>query len=259
MSSVMIAADSTAIVDPSGHPVTRGATRAKPGTSLPRRAWGIAAGLLFLTARVPVYVGLMLLGALASLLGSVLYLVQAVGLRLIRPTGAMAVAALAVVCGAGPRQARADAVDDITLLQQTTLISGKQTTLDSFDAPGAGTLSVTLKDWSFPVSLQQLSASILSQDQVLGSWDSSKSSGWSFDVPISGGGIFDAFIAAQAGTFDGLQLGTYSMSIVFEPAASPVPLPAALDLLLGGMGLLGALTLIERLSRRRNTDVISVT
>lgn len=258
MSSVMIAADSTAIADRSGHPLTRGKPRAKRGASLLRRAQGTAAGLLFLTVRVPIYVAVLLLGALASLLGAILYLVQAVGLRLIRPAGAVTTTALALVCIAGPRQAHADAVNDITLLQQTTLINGKQSTLDSFDAPGAGTLSITLKDWSFPVPLQQLTASILSQDEVLGSWDSSKSTGWSFDVPISGGGVFDAFIAAQAGTFDGLQLGTYSMSIIFEPAASPVPLPSALDLLLGGMGLLGAVTLVERLSRRRNTDVISV-
>jgi hypothetical protein len=37
-----------------------------------------------------------------------------------------------------------------------------------------------------------------------------------------------------------------------------VPLPPAIDLLLGGMGLLGAVSLVERISRRRNTDVISL-
>ena len=258
MSSVMFAADTTAIEDRYSQTAACVATRVRPRASVLRRAQGIAAGLFFLAARVPVYSGVLLFGALISLLGAVLYVTQAIGLRLTRPTGAVAATALALVCIAGPQRARADTVTDTSLLQQTALVFSQQTNLYSFDAPGAGTLSITLKDWGFPVSLQQFTASILSQDQVLGSWDSSKSSGWQFEVPVSAGGLFDAFVAAKAGSFDGFKLGAYSMSITFEPAATPVPLPPALDLLLGGMGLLAAVTLVERLYRRRNTDVISL-
>ena len=257
MSSVIFAADSAATVDRYPRTATRPALPVKKGTSLLRRAQGLTAGLLFLAARVPVYVGVLMFGVLVSVAGAVLYGIQAIGLRLTRPAGAAAATALALICIASPQRAKADMVADSSLLDQTTLVFSQQTNLYSFNAPGAGTLSISLKDWEFPVSLQQLTASILFQDQVLPSLDPSKNPN-QFEVQIPSGGMFDAFVAAQAGTFHGLQFGAYSMSIDFEPAASPVPLPPALDLLLGGMGLLGAVTLVETLSRRRNRDVMSV-
>lgn len=258
MNSVMFAADSTAIGDRNPGTAARPAPAARVRVSLLRRIQGIGAGILFLAVRVPVYVAVLTFGALVSLLGTLLYAIQAVVLRLTRPAGTAAAAALALVSIAHPQRATADVIDDTSLMQQTTLVSSQQTNLYSFDAPSAGTLSITLKDWGFPVPLQQLTASILSQDQVLGSLDPSGSTGWQFSVPIQSGGLFDAFVAAQAGNFDGLRFGAYSMSIDFQPSASPVPLPPALDLLLGGMGLLGAVTLVERVYGRRNRDVISV-
>ena len=252
MSSVMLTAGSTAIEDRNCRTATR-------NPSLRRRAQGLAAGLLFLIVRVPLYAGVLLIGALVSVAGSLLYVIQAIGQRLTRPAGALAVAGLALVGVTGPQRARADTITDTSPLQQTTLVFSQQTNLYAFQTDGAGTLSISVKDWAFPVPLQQLTASILSDDQVLGSgsWNASSGSNWTFDVPVSGAGLFDAFVAAQAGPYAGLQFGAYSMTISFEPA-SPVPLPPALDLLLGGMGLLGAVTLVERLSRRRNGDVISI-
>jgi hypothetical protein len=261
MSSVMYAADSTAIENRRPQTPARAALPAKERASLLRRVQGVAAGLLFLGVRVPFYVGVLLFGALASLMGVVLYILGAIGLRLNRPAGALAAGALALVSIASPRQARADTVGDTSLLQQTTLVFSRQTNLYAFDAPGAGTLSVTLQDWGFPVPLQQLSASIMSQDQTWSLTQSpTQSTEWLLTLPISTGGLFDAFVAAEAGTLTGLpfQVGAYSMSIDFSPSASTVPLPPALDLLLGGMGLLGAVTLVERIARRRNRDVISI-
>jgi hypothetical protein len=249
MSSVMFAADNTAV---EGRCV-------KKGESVLRRVQGVASGLFFLATRIPLYIGVLLLGVLVALAGVVLYLLQAIGLRLTRPAGTVAAAALALISVAGPRQAKADTVSDTVLLEQTTPVFSQQTNLYSFNAPGAGTLSVTLEDWVFPVDLQQVSASIMFQDQ---SWSLTPEQGsqnpeWVLDLPISSGGVFGAFVAAEAGSSIYGQMGAYSMSVDFEPA-SPVPLPPAIDLLLGGMGLLGAVTLVERISRRRNTDVISV-
>ena len=259
MSSVMLAADTTAIERRNPEASARVAVPAKEVATLPRRAQGLAAGVFFLAARVPIYIGVLLFGALVSLVGAALYGIQAIGQRLMRPAGMAAATVLALVGIAVPQRARADTITDTSPLQQTTLVFSQQTNLYSFQTDGAGTLAISLKDWTFPVALQQLTASILSNDQVLGSgsWGSSSGSNWQFDVPIQGAGLFDAFVAAQAGNFDGLQFGAYSMTINFEPA-STVPLPPALDLLLGGMGLLGAVTLVERLSRRRNGDVISI-
>ncbi|HEV2443857.1 MAG TPA: hypothetical protein VGT07_15140 [Steroidobacteraceae bacterium] len=257
MSSVMLAADRAAI-EHGNSTAARREAHAREGAPVLRRVQGIAAGLLFLTVRVPLYVGVLLFGALVSLVGVLLYALRAITLRLTRPAAAAAASALALVCIGAPRPARADTITDTSPLQQFTVVSSQQTNLYAFQTDGAGTLSISLKDWGFPAQLQQLTASILSDDQVLGSWSSSSASSWQFNVPISSGGLFDAFVAAQAGTFDGLQFGAYTMTINFQPAASTVPLPPALDLLLGGMGLLGAVTLVERLSRRRNRDVISI-
>ena len=203
MSSVMLAADSTAIKGRYPQTAAQPALPARKGASLWRRVQGIAAGVFFLATRIPFYFGVLLFGVLISLAGVVLYLLRAIGLRLTRPAGTVAAAVLALVSVAGPRQAKADTVGNTVLLEQTTPVFSQQTNLYTFDAPGAGTLSVTLNDWVFPVDLQQLSASILFQDQ---SWSltpvqGSQNPEWVLDLPISSGGVFGAFVAAEAGSF----------------------------------------------------------
>ena len=261
MSTVMLAADNSAIEGHYSKAAAQPALPAKESASLLGRVQGIAAGVLFLAIRVPIYLVVLLFGALISVAGVVLYLIQAITQRANRPAGTMAAAALALVSIAGPRQAKADSVTDSSLLQQTTWVFSQQTNLYSFSAPSAGTLSVTLQDWAFPVDLQQLTASIMFQDQ---SWSLTPVQGaqqpeWLLNLPIASGGLFAAFVAAEAGpnSFSSEQFGAYSLDINFE-AASTVPLPPAIDLLLGGIGLLGAVSLVERISRRRNTDVISL-
>jgi len=116
MSSVMLAADSAAIEQ--RHPGTamRPERVAKQQeTPLLHRARGLAGGLLFLTARVPLYIGVLLFGALVSTVGALLYVVQAIGQRLIRPAGALAMAGLALLGVAGPQRARAWSSTSVSL------------------------------------------------------------------------------------------------------------------------------------------------
>jgi hypothetical protein len=266
MSSVMLAADSAATEDHRSGTAARPALPASKRASVLRRAQGIGSGILFLALRVPVYAGVLVFAALVSVAGILLYVLRAIGLRLTRPAGALAAGALALACLLSPQRAKADTVttsgptltaDDP--LQQTAFVFGQQTNLYAFNTTGPGTLSVSLRDWGFPVDLQQLSASIMFQDQ---SWSLTQSptvsTQWLLTLPVSTGGTFDAFVAAVGSPVPGLpfSVGAYSMTIDFQPAA--VPLPPAIDLLLGGMGLLGAVSLVERISRRRNTDVISL-
>lgn len=262
MSRAMLAADATAMVEgyhDGAHEAAHASRRARvAGAPVPlaRRLQGVAAGVAFLAVRIPVYAGVLVFGAIVSLGGIALYAVQAAGLRLSRVAGALAVL---ILCIATPQRAHATVISDPSaLLTQTEYITNSMTTLSSFEVPSAGTLSVYLDDLDFPVALQQFTTSILGDDGVLGSWSqaNASTSGWEFSVPIQAAGTFDAFVAAQAGDLNGLALGAYTMQITFQPAT--VPLPAALDLLLGGLGLLGAVALLERISADRNKGVMSL-
>lgn len=222
---------------------------------------GVAAGIGFLTLQGLVFAGTLLFAAVVSFAGTVLYAAQAVVLRLMKPAGALLMLVAALGCIASPR-VRADMVPGTsqTLLAQANYLTGSQTDMTSFQVTGAGTLSVYLSDMQWPVPLQSLTASILGNDGVLGSWtESSGTTSGEFSAQVSGAGTFDAFVAAVAGQVaSGFSLGVYSIRVAFTPAVTPVPLPAALDLLLGGLGLLGAVALLERFSGARNRRVISL-
>src|SRR5215472_15358779 len=77
------------------------------------------------------------------------------------------VAPLALTALAAAPHARADSV----LLAQTTLVSGSASTVDSFTAPTAGAVTVSLTSISWPAALNSLSFSATSANQVLASWN----------------------------------------------------------------------------------------
>ncbi len=130
---------------------------------------------------------------------------------------------------------------DSILLAQTTLVSGLESTDDSFTVPTAGTVKVTLSNLDWPTQLTSLSFSATSANQVLASWNGTgtdlTSNTSTFNV---GAGTYFAHIMANAG--GALNLGLYSLMMTFTPNATPtVPLPASGWMLLTGMFVLAGL------------------
>lgn len=123
------------------------------------------------------------------------------------------------------------------LVSDTTLVTGSESAVFSFEAPGSGTLTVQLTNLDWPQALGSLSFVASTGNHVLSSWSdpSSDSTGLlSFQV-VAGDRYFADVMAAAGGPLD---LGAYSFCVDFTPAGSPVPLPASGVLLAGGLSLL---------------------
>lgn len=146
------------------------------------------------------------------------------------------VAPLALSTLAVAPHARADNI----LLAQTTLVTGTVSTVDSFTATSAGTVTVNLQSLNWPTSLNALSFSATSANQVLASWSGT---GLASDVAtfdVTAGTYFTHIIATAGGVLD---MGLYSMMLTFSPSGSPppVPLPASGWMLLTGVFVLAGL------------------
>jgi hypothetical protein len=143
-------------------------------------------------------------------------------------------APVALIGLAAAPYARADSL----LLAQTTLVSGTESTVDSFTTAGAGTVTINLKNVDWPTPLTALSFSATSADHVLAHWDqtgSVDSTIMTFDVATAGT-YFAHIMATAGGTLD---LGLYAMTMTFTPSA--VPLPASGWMLLIGIFALAGL------------------
>lgn len=144
-----------------------------------------------------------------------------------RRAGSCLLASFALCCLLPAVHARADNL----LVAQTTLISGTESTVDSFTVPSAGTVTVQLSDLPWPLALSSLSFMATSGNQVLSSWSTLTSGVESFQVTP---GTYFAHVTGTAG--GALDLGLYSMTLTFQPAGT-VPLPGSAWLLV--IGLLG--------------------
>ena len=128
---------------------------------------------------------------------------------------------------------------DMVLLSDTTLVTGTESSVYSFNAPGPGTVTVQLTSLAWPQALNSLSFMASTPSQVLSWWSDPSSQpatgpqGLTFQV--NGAGTYFADVTAAAG--GALDLGVYSLSLTFTPAGT-VPLPPS------GLLLAGALALI---------------
>jgi len=154
-----------------------------------------------------------------------------------RPLGLLAslglVAGLALVAP----EARADSVQ---LIDVSATVFGSATNTYSFQAPGPGTVWVSLSDVKWPEQFQSLTTSILNSHDTLQQIQGASM----FDVQVSQAGMLYAAIAGIAGNTLGLNVGMYSLHVGFTPAGEPVPLPEAFRLLLLGLGLMGTILLL---------------
>jgi hypothetical protein len=151
---------------------------------------------------------------------------------------AVAPLALLLLCGAISPAARADEI----MALQTEFFSGTMSQTLALDAPGAGTVNVTLNDLNWPAKAS-LSFFASTDSSVLTS-TSDPTNPNSYQFALTGAGAFYAHISGVAGasSIQGLpNFGLFGVAITFAPAASPVPLPASVWLLATGLaGLLGA-------------------
>jgi hypothetical protein len=147
------------------------------------------------------------------------------------PVWALLCSCCTVVCLALVNTARADSL----VLAQSTLISGTESTSDSFTITAPGTVTVELQNLPWPQTLSSLSFMATNGTQVLSDWSTTSSNTQSFAV--TPGTYFANISGTTAGALD---LGLYSISITFQSGA-PVPLPASLWLLASSLLVLVAL------------------
>jgi len=122
---------------------------------------------------------------------------------------------------------------EIVLLEQSGLINGSQSFVFDVMAPSAGTMNIRLANLAWPERLASVSFAFSNATSVLHTLADANS--LSFGITSPG-----AYYAHVAGVAQGaLDMGLYSLRITFEAGVvPPVPLPAALWLLISGLGAL---------------------
>jgi hypothetical protein len=111
--------------------------------------------------------------------------------------------------------------------------SGQQMYSYPLTTQTAGTLSIKLMDLNFPEALNALSFAISTTEGVVERYTGAGD----YTLDLASPGTYFAVISATGvGRF---ALGQASFTMTFAPLAAPVPLPAALLLLLSGGGALG--------------------
>lgn len=132
-------------------------------------------------------------------------------------------------------QAQSQAPDQLvnmTLYSGNTLLTGVNLTQFEVNIPAAGQLSIHLDDLEFPSAIGALSFALVDKGEVIGLLNGAGD----LSLQIDGAATMYAFVYAVA--TPGVNIGSYFLSVSHE-FQQPVPLPAALWLLLSGAGFIG--------------------
>jgi hypothetical protein len=164
--------------------------------------------------------------------------------------GRCAVSALVLLGASCAQPALADQVASTTVVgAESVFFMGNGGAALSFNTASAGTVTVSVTDFQWPVALDSLSFSASSQTQVLFSETQKNPTenpqkDFSISFNVGSAGAFFAQIAAIAGAAQiaGFpSIGAFSVEATFTPQITGVPLPPAVWLLLTGLlGVAGA-------------------
>ena len=130
---------------------------------------------------------------------------------------------------------------DNILIAKTTLVAGSESTVDSFTAPTAGTVTVNLQTLNWPTPLSALSFAATTSSSLLSSWNGTGQSSDVATFTVAPGTYYAHIMATASST--GMDLGLYSMLVTFTPT---VPLPRSGWLLLTGLFVLAGLARAAR-------------
>lgn len=139
---------------------------------------------------------------------------------------------LALLCLSVTSHAHADTV----LLADTTMVTGSESAVFSFNAPTTGMVTAQLLNLPWPERLSALDFTATTANSVVSSWSAPTSASESFLV--TPGTYFAHIMATTAG--GALDAGLYSLTLTFSP--STVPLPATDWMLVIGVLVLFGLT-----------------
>jgi hypothetical protein len=131
-----------------------------------------------------------------------------------------------------------------TLVSQTSLVSGTQSSVQEFTVTTPGTLTVNLQNLDWPDPLSSLSFMATTGTSVLADFSVQTSDPYTMTI---GPGTYFANTTGSAG--GPLDLGLYSLSISFTPNA--VPLPPSGRLLVGALALGAVLLFVQQRRARR--------
>jgi hypothetical protein len=162
------------------------------------------------------------------------------------PSVRYAVSALALLGAALMQPAHADQVTTTLVPPESIFFVGsEESTVLSLNTTGAGTVTVNVNDFEWPVALQSLSFSFANDSQVLqAQTQANPQKDFTISYNVGGAGAFFAQISAIAGASQFAAfpaIGAYSLDVTFTPQqVTAAPLPPAVWLLVTGLlGLAG--------------------